>query len=106
MDIERELSVEAGCAVDREKGGPLLVAITDDAIVNDEGRIVHLRTSAREPRELEKGGLFTGGGLRIKIEREHRIERIDEVTTWQATIRVARGVTGVTSFHHRWSCGV
>ena len=105
-DIERELEPGAGCSLDGDdQRGPLMVAVAGDAIINDAGKIVHLRSLARDLRELSKGGHFEGGGLQLEIEREHTIERMDEVTTWQATLRVARGPVGVTSFHHRWSCG-
>jgi hypothetical protein len=103
--IARELASGAGCAIDDDQRGPLLVAVAGDAVVNDGGKIVHLQPLARDLEGLALGGLFAGGGLRVEIKREHRIEQVDEVTSWQATLRVTRGDRGFTSYHHRWSCG-
>jgi hypothetical protein len=103
--IERELASGAGCALDGGEHEPLLVAVSGDAIVNDGGTIVHLRPSAGDLDELMLGGRFTADGIHVEIQREHRIEQVDEVTTWQATLRLTRGPTGFASFHHRWTCG-
>ena len=48
---------------------------------------------------------FVGSGLVVEVERESEVERVDEVTSWQATLRVLSGKTGFTSYHHRWTCG-
>lgn len=104
-DIERELEPGAGCSLDDSGRGPLLVAVEGDAIVDQRGRIVHLKPEARTLGALMRGGRFTGDGLVLEIDREHQVEQEGEVTTWQATLRMRRGKLGFTSFHHRWSCG-
>lgn len=104
--IERELEPGAGCSLDGNgTSGPLLVAVTDDAIVNLAGRIVHLKPKAADLATLFRGGQFVGQGVTVEVDREGEVERADEVTTWQATLHVRSGDTGFTSFHHRWSCG-
>jgi hypothetical protein len=85
--------------------GPLLAAVAGDAIINQGGRIVHLEPDAKSLNELVLGGRFVGDELVVGIDREHQVERIDEVTTWQATLRVERGRLGFVRFHERWSCG-
>ena len=69
------------------------------------GRIVHLKPEAGDLNELFQGGRFVGSGLVVEVERESEVERVDEVTSWQATLRVLSGKTGFTSYHHRWTCG-
>lgn len=103
--IESELASGAACALDDTPGGPLLVAAAGDAIINHDGRIVHLKPAARNLNELMRGGRFVGNGLIVVIDREHQVEQVDEVRSWQATVRLERGRLAFTSFHHRWSCG-
>ena len=104
--IGRELEPGAGCSLDGSgTAGPLLVAVAGDAIVNLGGRIVHLKPAARDLAELFRGGRFVGPSLTVEVEREGEVERVDEVTTWQATLRVQGPEIGFTSFHHRWTCG-
>lgn len=105
-DIERELESGAGCSLDGTgTAGPLLVAVAGDAIVNAGGRIVHLEPVAGDLSELFRGGRFAGPNMTVLVEREGVVERVDEVTTWQATLRIQAGKTSFASFHHRWSCG-
>jgi membrane-associated protease RseP (regulator of RpoE activity) len=104
--IERELEPGAGCSLDDGiPAGPLLVAVAGDAIVKINGRIVHVKPAANDLAELFKGGRFVAPGVTIEVQREGKVERVDEVTTWQATLHIRGGETGFTSFHHRWSCG-
>ena len=104
--IERELPTGARCALGDSARGPLLVAVAGHAIVNESGRIVHLKPDAKSLQQLLRGGQFVGDELVVSVDREHQVERIGKVTKWQATLRVKRGRSGFTSFHHRWSCGV
>ena len=105
-DIKRELSAGVRCSLGDSAHGPLLVAVVGDAIVNQSGRIVHLKSGAESVHHLLQGGQFAGDESIVSVDREHQLERIDKVTTWQATLSVKRGRSGFTSFHHRWSCGV
>lgn len=103
--IARELAPGTGCALDESARGPLLVSVAGDAIVNDGGRIVHLRSDAKNLEELARGGRFVGDELVITIERGNQAERSDGDATWDASLRIERGQVGFVSFHHRWTCG-
>jgi hypothetical protein len=83
----------------------LLVAVAGDAIVKEGGRIRHLMPEARDMHSLFRGGRFTDDGLIVEVRREHQLKRVDEVTTWQATLDVKRGRLGYTTYHMQWSCG-
>lgn len=100
-EIERELARGAGCSID----GPLLVAVNGAAIVKEGGRVRHLKPEAKDLNSLFRGGRFVGDGLVVEVRREHELKRVDEVTTWQATLDVKRGRTGFTTYHMQWSCG-
>jgi hypothetical protein len=102
--IQRELASGAGCSLDFAPR-PLLAAVAGNAIVNDGGRVVHLKPEASDLGTLARGGRFVGDGLVVEIDREYQVETVDEVTIWQATLHVERGRQGFTSYHHRWSCG-
>ncbi|CAA9513445.1 MAG: hypothetical protein AVDCRST_MAG44-1529 [uncultured Sphingomonas sp.] len=105
--ITRELEPGAACSLDGGTAGPLLVAVAGDALVNDNGRLVHLRSEAGGLAELSRGGRFSDGRLTVEVQREAEIETVGEVTSWGATVRVRRqgSDTAMMSFHHRWSCG-
>ena len=82
-----------------------MVAVEGDAIINHDGRIMHLKPAARDLNALMQGGRFVGDHLVVVIDREHELGRDGEVGSWQATVRLQRGRHALVSFHHIWSCG-
>jgi hypothetical protein len=99
----RALGVRA-CTLS-DSGVPLMAAVPGDAIVNDRGRIVHLRPEASDWAQLQAGGRFAGGGLTVEVRPGAVVGRRGATVERDASAGVTRGGRGFSTSHGpRWTC--
>ena len=104
-DIRSELGSGARCAL-TDGGPPLLVAIPGDSIVNDRGRIVHLKPEATDWTSLAEGGRFAADNLIVEIDAGAVIARHEELVERSTSVSIMRGRRGFSASHGPgWVCG-
>ena len=104
-DIRRELGSGASCAL-TERGAPLLVAVPGDSIVNDGGRIIHLKPQAQGWNALAEGGRFAAGDLVVDIDAGAIVAKPGELVERDTSVSIRRGRHGFSASHGpRWVCG-
>lgn len=103
--IRSELGSGAHCALVADNAH-LLVATLGDALVNDGGRLVHLKPQAQNWQSLVRGGRFVAPSLVIEVTaREVRTPR-GELAERDTDLRLSRGIRGFVVFHGPpWICG-
>lgn len=103
--IRKELGSGARCAL-VEHGAPLVVATLGDALVNDGGRLVHLKPEAESWQMLVRGGRFVATNLVIEISAGPVRGRRGDLVVRDTDLRVTRGKRGYGVFHGPpWVCG-
>lgn len=103
--IAAELGSGASCTL-IDRGRPLMVAMMGNAVINDGGRIVHLKPQAKSWNELVEGGRFVGPEVAIEVDPGQVMARHEEVLDRDASVHFLRGRHGFSvSDGPLWSCG-
>lgn len=103
--ISAELDSGASCTLS-DGGPPLMVAMLGGAVVNDRGRITHLKPEAKDWNALSEGGRFAGGDLIIEVDAGQVVARHEELVERDASVSIKRGNRGFGVSHGpRWACG-
>jgi hypothetical protein len=103
--IRAELPFGARCAL-MERGGPILVAVPNDAIVSDGGKLIHVTPSAKDWGSLVQGGRFAAANLIIEIKAAAVVAQRDEEVERGADVSITRGRYAFKTFHGPpWVCG-
>lgn len=102
--IGAELGSGASCALS-DGGPPLMVSMLGDAIVNDRGRIVHLKPEAKDWKALIEGGEFRAGDLRIEVDAGAVVARHKSEVVRDTSVNIVRERRGFGVSHGpRWAC--
>lgn len=102
--IGAEMRSGATCDL-ADDGAPILVATRGDAIVNDGGRIVHLKPEAEDWNALVDGGRFIGKDIVVEINAGSVVARSRNLVARGTDVDVRRGRYGFKVFHGpRWIC--
>lgn len=103
--IGTELGSGASCALS-DGGPPLLVSMLGDAIVNDRGRIVHLKPKAKDWNALNEGGEFRARDLTVEVDAGTVVARHEGEVVRDTSVDIVRGRRGFGVSHGpRWACG-
>lgn len=103
--VGAELGSGASCSLS-DGGPPLMVSMLDDAIVNDRGRIVHLKPNAKDWNALNEGGEFWARDLRIEVDAGMVVARHEGEVVRDTSVNIVRGRRGFGVSHGpRWACG-
>lgn len=76
-----------------------------DAVVNDRGRIIHLKPEAKDWNGLSQGGRFVADDLLIAVNAGQVVARYEELVEHDASVDLKRGRRGFGVSHSRWVCG-
>ena len=102
--VRAELSSGASCALS-DGGPPVMVSIVGDAIVNDRGRVVHLKPEAKDWEALIEGGEFRADDLSIEVNAGAVVARPQGEVVRDTSLNIFRGDRGFGVSHGpRWAC--
>ena len=88
-----------------EEGVSLLVATLGDALVNDGGRLVHLKPEADNWQSLVRGGRFVAKNLVIEVTAGPVRAQSEELIERDTNLRITRERRGFGVFHGSpWVC--
>jgi hypothetical protein len=83
-----------------------LVATTNDALVNDGGKLVHLEPETKEWNSLVQGGRFETTNMVIEIRAGTVRRQREELVERDTDLSIMRGGQGFKTFHGPpWVCG-
>lgn len=104
VQVRAELGSGASCTLS-DGGPPLMVSIVGDAIVNDRGRVVHLKPEAKDWEALIEGDEFKAGDLSIEVDAGAVIARHEGEVVRDTSVNIVRGRRGFGVSHGpRWAC--
>ena len=102
--IHKEFGPGARCSL-VEHGAPVLVATLTDALVNVDGRLIHLTSGSKTWHSLRLGGRFTAQDLVIEVTARSLRTRRGELIQRDTDLKMTRGQRAFSVFHGPpWVC--